>query len=335
MPRNTITAFLFFGYMFLNPQLTFAQEKFEHWYQIDTIFFKPLSVDLNDEAWPTVERSYPPNITTSIEGQIFKLSQLEQANASFPNRENELAQKLEIEEFAFAKFSNRARNQKVIEQNLAGFGDTSKYHSKNLDTKISPVETVSRNANTSRTSPATPEEIIKRSLANREVNSPGVLAFSDQQINSTLQNLSRSLQRSSLYNVLGHQSWLQPINSDPTPVLIQTGKRFNDQFELSGTLSFTRSRFLHLQTDLWFTIFESDNDQFSNSSDKLVSSLPQELISKHPSLIDVERKRGLFFPAKTHLMSQSRRMRSDELHYIDHPLFGMIIRIKRFEMPQE
>ncbi|MGV0034771.1 MAG: CsiV family protein [Candidatus Azotimanducaceae bacterium WSBS_2022_MAG_OTU7] len=29
-------------------------------------------------------------------------------------------------------------------------------------------------------------------------------------------------------------------------------------------------------------------------------------------------------------MFQSRRMRSDELHYIDHPLFGIVVRINRF-----
>lgn len=38
---------------------------------------------------------------------------------------------------------------------------------------------------------------------------------------------------------------------------------------------------------------------------------------------------------KTVVMRQHRRMRSKELHYIDHPLFGMLIKIVPYELPEE
>ena len=37
----------------------------------------------------------------------------------------------------------------------------------------------------------------------------------------------------------------------PTPILIQAGSRYDDYFELDGTLSISRSRYLHLDADLY------------------------------------------------------------------------------------
>ena len=36
---------------------------------------------------------------------------------------------------------------------------------------------------------------------------------------------------------------------------------------------------------------------------------------------------------RTVVIDESRRMRSNELHYLDHPLFGMVIKITSYEAP--
>jgi len=58
-----------------------------------------------------------------------------------------------------------------------------------------------------------------------------------------------------------------------------------------------------------------------------------QVLADYQDLEEVERRRGQYAPARTHRMLQSRRMRSSEMHYLDHPLFGVIVRINRFELP--
>ena len=179
------------------------------------------------------------------------------------------------------------------------------------------------------------EDIIDTALALNNANSEGALAFSSREADSSLQAILRSLRRSSRFTVLSQQSWVQPIGSEPTPVLVQAGQRYDDRFEVEGTLSFTRSRFLHLQTNLWYTVFEPKSGESNPFLAGFQSNLSDEILSQHPELVKVERERGQYFAARTHPMFQSRRMRSDELHYIDHPLFGIVVRINRFKPEAE
>lgn len=92
--------------------------------------------------------------------------------------------------------------------------------------------------------------------------------------------------------------------------------------ELDGSIQITRGRYLHIDTDLQFyrrlptsygvqlptstRLDESDSDIKGRSSTRLYR-----------------------FDLK-----QTRRMRRDEIHYLDHPLFGMIITIHRAPIPE-
>ena len=105
----------------------------------------------------------------------------------------------------------------------------------------------------------------------------------------------RRLRRSGEYEILGHLSWQQqvPERGRPQPIYVN----LNDG-QLQGELAFTLGRYLHTSARLWFT------------PDNLVSDTGQYA-----------------------QMVQSRRMRSATLHYFDHPLFGMIVRIDKVEHP--
>lgn len=69
--------------------------------------------------------------------------------------------------------------------------------------------------------------------------------------------------------------------------------------ELRGTLTLSLARFLHLDPSLWLTL-ESDQGQRYH--------------------VDI---------------NQHRRMRSERLHYLDHPLFGVLIRIDPWDHPEQ
>ena len=60
-----------------------------------------------------------------------------------------------------------------------------------------------------------------------------------------------------------------------------------------------RSRYLHVEPDLWF---------MSNAADG------------QPYWVRI---------------NQNRRMRSEELHYLDHPLFGLLVRLTPWKTDQQ
>jgi hypothetical protein len=310
-----------------NPTVAQEQEQLQGWYQIDVILFKPKSTDLDEESWAEVAGTYPADVTAVTDGDVFKLSQLEQLDVLLHTAAVDVEPELGTNDFAFEGQSSRNRNRRVIER-VTGVSDGD---------SSGDSGNGSNEADSAADMPAalSVEDIIDTALAQGSANSEGALAFSSREADSSLQAILRSLRRSSRFTVLIHQSWVQPIGSEPTPVLVQAGQRYDDRFEVEGNLSFTRSRFLHLQTNLWYTVFEPRSGESNPFLAGFKSNLSDEILSQHPELVKVERERGQYFAARTHPMFQSRRMRSDELHYIDHPLFGIVVRINRFKPEAE
>ena len=141
------------------------------------------------------------------------------------------------------------------------------------------------------------------------------------------------------YRVLFHQAWHQPVFAvgESRPLLIEGGGTFerplpappafhtdddsaieafefpndgslpmsdtawkpHEYPELQGSLTFSLARFLHVEARLWLTSITPEGTLF-------------------------------FAPLK-----QSRRMRSEETHYLDHPLFGVIVRIDPWDHPEQ
>jgi len=110
------------------------------------------------------------------------------------------------------------------------------------------------------------------------------------------------LQRDPAYRVVLQAAWIQPVpdRDRPLPLLIQTGDRFGNAWRIEGTLVVTLGRYLHVATRLWYR-----PDQTAAQTDGYEE------------------------------MREQRRMRSGELHYFDHPKFGMLMRIDPVTMPEK
>ena len=139
-----------------------------------------------------------------------------------------------------------------------------------------------------------------------------------------LRDRAIQLERSGRYQVLKHLAWKQPVveRKDALPIIINAGRDYSSAFpermfrqvefndsnfttgqdqdnqlhELEGTITIAISRYIHLYTDLVFRM----------------PQLSTESLSRDQVLAD--------FGIKSH-----RRMRSRELHYVDHPLVGILI----------
>ena len=135
------------------------------------------------------------------------------------------------------------------------------------------------------------------------------------------------LERSSRYNVLLHKSWQQIGLSDADAIDIQidttdiesTKNHDTTMFEpninnkrlqstLQGTLKLILRRYLHLHTDLHYKRL---NETYRAGSPTLYDNKFNEFEIK-----------------------SRRKMRSRELHYIDHPLLGILIYVSPIVQPE-
>ncbi len=141
----------------------------------------------------------------------------------------------------------------------------------------------------------------------------------------TLSREAGRVQARGVGRVLFHGRWLDavPPRDAPQPVLIRGGEVLHlpgRVHELVGTVSVTLGRYLHFQTELYFHA----------PGLGLVPAAAVAGPDGEPTL------RAPEIPAARYMrLSQSRRMRSGEVHYLDHPKLGVVVRIDPVPLPAE
>lgn len=174
---------------------------------------------------------------------------------------------------------------------------------------------------------------------------------------------ANALRRHSGHRVLFHEAWRQPFrdNRETPALIISGGDAYGSHFELEGSIRLTLSRYLHLNTNLWLTRFDPNTGQTPGSWPQLPNRP-----SQHPIDTRFETNAGLdspfdtpernawglelrpdtsmgslpeflrepYLPSRIMTLNQQRRMRSEELHFLDHPLMGLLIQITPYELPE-
>lgn len=150
----------------------------------------------------------------------------------------------------------------------------------------------------------------------------------------SLQNTHNALARRNQYRILFHETWLQPMEAveKARPLILHGGRQYGDYYELQGTLTVGANRFLHVQTDLWLSEFSTDeyqNNTYGVQLPREPKDQPQEQIQedwREDSMESLEPKSD-YQVNQVIVLQQKRRMRSGELHYLDHPKLGALIKI--------
>ena len=132
------------------------------------------------------------------------------------------------------------------------------------------------------------------------------------------------LERSSDYRVVLHVGWRQPgfpVDDAPgvhlvSPRGIGTGSRHGTAAHegVDGTVRLWRRRFLHVDADLAFGDIEGWRERtagFVESGSGPASAAPERL--------------------RVVRLTRSLRLRQGRLHYVDHPLFGILLFAKRID----
>lgn len=173
-------------------------------------------------------------------------------------------------------------------------------------------------------------ELLEKKPNYDEPNAPIMTeAFNHLPFTSLGQGFSRDIGRfnnAQGLNIIWNEKWKQSIPTKTSaqsetnlinihikaPLDTQTLSDRNTplyEIEVSGNMYLYRSRYLHLVSDLEVQHWEN-LEGFQNSG----------------SINDIQK-----IPVRASHVKHSRRMRSKELHYIDHPLLGVLIRITPVE----
>lgn len=134
--------------------------------------------------------------------------------------------------------------------------------------------------------------------------------------------------------ISGGDEDLPPVSSDPGygPTLSSTIRVARDPSKsaIDGTLRVHRARYLHVKADLlYYRPVDGDRGAPSND-DTDATTIPDSPDTAHIEQLLAEED---VTPRLFRLM-ETRRMRSRELHYLDHPLFGMIVEAWPVDSPE-
>ena len=141
----------------------------------------------------------------------------------------------------------------------------------------------------------------------------------------------KRLQRNSVMQPVIHLAWRQPVTAlkdakllylraPEPPVEVEIIRSFEnfavtEPIDLEGTIRVSVNRYLHVEFDLLNRVKQSI--PYSSYEQSFGDDLMQQ-----PQGYSLYR------------MQDKRRMRSGELHYIDHPLMGVLIKITPYELPK-
>ncbi|WP_226647283.1 CsiV family protein [Microbulbifer variabilis] len=174
-----------------------------------------------------------------------------------------------------------------------------------------------------------------------------------------LDNKAAALERGG-DRILFHKAWHQVLEQKhkSPAILIDGGEAFAGHTQLEGSITLSVSRYLHLSTNLWLSDFstpasaegirlplrpsntsipsaEEASLPLAHEGDNSFSNLeardahrpagrqgPMNLNASLPAV-----QQPVYVMRAAHLQHE-RRMRSGQLHYIDHPAFGILIEIR-------
>jgi hypothetical protein len=160
------------------------------------------------------------------------------------------------------------------------------------------------------------------------------------------------MQKTGRYRILFHEAWVQPIGSRSRalPIVLDRSGDEMQWPELQGPIKLYLSRYLHLETNLWMnTDGEYLHGTWSMPPPPLgpLSGIVEKPIHNKPDPVaavnvydlhtqqeplrleeESDEELGPVYPFRHAVLhKQKRRMRSGEVHYIDHPMLGVIVKV--------
>jgi hypothetical protein len=124
-----------------------------------------------------------------------------------------------------------------------------------------------------------------------------------------LNGISNGLRQSSAYSVVFHKAWRQPVFDKTSAVAYPVHSvADNGRSNIEGSVRLIRERFLHLDADL------------------LMVPAGSRSVAMEPDSLQT---------TPVFALREKRRIKSNTVHYFDHPRFGMIATVTPYYSPEE
>lgn len=168
-----------------------------------------------------------------------------------------------------------------------------------------------------------------------------------------LTNIANKLKRSKGYTILHHVGWRQPsyekstaqavqiysnenlltqtsalgvdeahiIDNDINQGEFQASTADSPQNEIFGLVKMSKARYLHLAADLIFSTHEA-----------MTIEIPDTELTYET--VGLQQIQEILYIPRLYDMHETRRVRINEIHYFDHPMFGMLASVRRFKLPE-
>lgn len=169
------------------------------------------------------------------------------------------------------------------------------------------------------------------------------LDSSSMQLNDALSKLNKSRD----VRVIKYGAWQQAIEPDSTlpPLRISAltdvvqNESYYGETHLEGTLTIKRSRYMHIEADLFLTSFlfypERNIFDWLLSTSTIRHKTDSLLQAYKPDEIVLSKHSSSRIPSQVFRLHQSRRLKYGEIHYLDHPAIGLIVTINKLEPEPE
>ena len=140
----------------------------------------------------------------------------------------------------------------------------------------------------------------------------------------------KRIKNSSEYNVLFYGAWRQEGLDKQQAFEIDLSElenthRRKSKNTVSGNLKVVLARYLHFYSQLEYQQLNNQDDLVDKTNNNSESDIVVELVTQHGKI--TEDQNISLTQNNIYKMHSHRRMRSKELHYIDHPLVGILIQI--------
>ena len=169
--------------------------------------------------------------------------------------------------------------------------------------------------------------------------------------------------------VVWHQAWIEELQDSANAYdheVTASYEEENFRIDISGSFNLYRSRYIHIRPDLEvdqliFTIpadaplsgETTENTEEGAMTMAVTSDTISDNIGNSDALPGVEGQMTIlppdqgitnepvaepepeWIPLRAAKIERSRRMRSGEVHYLDHPLVGIVVKVTPYEVPEE
>ena len=176
------------------------------------------------------------------------------------------------------------------------------------------------------------KKTIKKNIITRKRKFPRQIFQIDKRDDNLMKEFKDLIRRSRYFRFIGEQSWYQPIPSKDNSFEIFIDSSIERGSRIFGFLRPYKGRYLHTDIDIFLAeqtqedeiliIEESDNTNL-NIEGYLFNNTGQELQKKSLPNLQEEELIPIF------QLKESRRIRSGEINYFDHPKFGLLILITK------